>query len=106
MTDTQFPITRDYTERLRLRNQDVAASFSGEYDELPAATKLALYEYAKSRLVPGDYLRAVVSNDLRLACHHADSQNLRTMHLAVRWMYNNAPSTCWGSHEAFAAWTS
>ena len=52
----------------------------------------------------GDFLRAVISNNLRDAVWHADDENLRNLPAFVAYCHNVAPSACWGSPEKYNAW--
>jgi hypothetical protein len=63
-----------------------------------------IQRWIDNRIPPGDFLTAVICNDLRKACGRADDENLRNLPAYVGYFYNEAPSTCWGSPEKFAAW--
>jgi hypothetical protein len=52
----------------------------------------------------GGFLRAVLENNLKEACGRADSSNLANLPAFVSWLYNEAPSDCWGSPAKVAAW--
>ena len=52
----------------------------------------------------GDFLTAVLSNDLKEACGRADEDNLAALPAFVGYLYNEAPIMCWGSHERMKAW--
>ena len=78
--------------------------FTGEYAEIPAYMQEGLKRYVIERLRPGDFITAVIMNDLRNAVGHADDDNLPLLPLYVRWFYNRAPSRCHGSPAAFVAW--
>jgi hypothetical protein len=52
----------------------------------------------------GDFLRAVLSNDLREAVGRADNDNLRTLPAIVGYVYNELPGNCHGSPEIVAEW--
>ena len=53
---------------------------------------------------PGDFLTAVLRNDLREACGRADDMNARALMQHVRFLYNCAPASCWGSREQVRDW--
>jgi hypothetical protein len=80
------------------------ASFEGGYEKIPAHMQAALRRYVLEGIKPGDFLTAVICNDLRNAVGRADSENLPLLSLYVMWFYNIAPGTCWGSHEAMLKW--
>jgi hypothetical protein len=60
--------------------------------------------YIEDHIKPGDFLTAVICNDLRGACERADDENLRNLPAYVAYFYNNSPATCWGSKENMDAW--
>lgn len=51
--------------------------------------------------IAGDFLAAVVSNDLYGACNRADDTNKDLLWNYVNLMYNEFPSDIWGSREKF-----
>lgn len=53
---------------------------------------------------PGDFLRALFSNDLKGAFARADINNTARMRFWVEWLYNHAPVQCQGSEEAVDKW--
>jgi hypothetical protein len=78
--------------------------FTGEYAAIPERMQEGIKRYVIDRLSPGDFLVAVITNNLKNAVGHADDENLPLLPLYVRWLYNRAPSRCHGSPAAFAAW--
>ena len=68
--------------------------------------KEALDRYVKDRIPPGDFLTAVLKNDLTEACGRADVFNRVNLHMIVEYAYNFMPSACWGSPEKVKAWLS
>ena len=63
-----------------------------------------LKRYVEHRIPTGGFLRAVLENDLKEAVARADDENQHVIPIYVCWLYNEAPSTCWGSPEAVKAW--
>ncbi len=63
-----------------------------------------LQRYIKERSPVGDFLTAVICNDLKGAVDRADDTNLANIPAYVGYLYNEAPSGCWGSQEAMARW--
>lgn len=84
----------------------VSEWFTGEYEAIPERMQEGLKRYVIDRLRPGDFITAVIMNDLRNAVGHADDDNLPLLPLYVRWFYNVAPSRCHGSPMAFVEWLS
>jgi hypothetical protein len=52
----------------------------------------------------GDFLRAVLENNLTEAFGRADDGNARTLHAIVAYVYNELPSPSHGSPEKVKAW--
>jgi hypothetical protein len=80
------------------------SDFKGQYAVIPANTQLSLSRYVTEGQSLGHFLTAVVTNDLMGAFGHADFGNLQAMDAIVKWVYNRAPSDCWGSREKVDAW--
>lgn len=79
-------------------------TFDGEYDQIPAHMQSAIMRYIELGIKPGDFLTAVITNDLRNAVGYADATNLPLIPLYVRWFYNEAPSGCHGSTAEMKNW--
>ena len=75
----------------------------GEYG-LPDYMLHGMREWLLRGLEPGDFLSAVLRNDLKLAVMYADDNNLNKLPQYVSWLYNWAPSDCWGSKAKFQSW--
>ncbi len=78
--------------------------FEGQYAQIPAHMQEAIRRYVVQGIQPGDFLTAVITNDLRNAVNRADETNLPLLKVYVQWFYNEAPSACWGSHEMMHEW--
>lgn len=78
--------------------------FNDDYAQIPEHMQSALRRYVLQGLKPGDFLTAVICNDLRNAVGRADSDNLPLLKLYVQWFYNVAPGTCWGSRDIMVRW--
>ena len=77
---------------------------NGEYSEIPDYMWPGIQRYIVDRIEPGDFLTAVITNNLFAAVGSADSTNLPLIPLYVRWFYNVAPSRCWGSPRIMLEW--
>jgi len=53
---------------------------------------------------PGDFLRAVLTNNLFESMARADLDSRAGLHALTMWLYGYAPSGCWGSVEAVKQW--
>jgi hypothetical protein len=63
-----------------------------------------LVRYLSQGVPPGDFLTAVLQNDLREALGRADDTNMHALPAIVAWLYNNAAAGSWGSRERFDDW--
>lgn len=63
-----------------------------------------LQGYTEFHRPVGDFLMAVLSNDLRGACQRADDENIENLPAYVAYLYNEAPGACWGSPEKVKEW--
>lgn len=60
--------------------------------------------YVKERIPPGDFLYAVLTNNLRESFGTADENNRAAMFEIVSYCWNKIPADCWGSRERVQAW--
>lgn len=63
-----------------------------------------LIRYVEDHHHVGGFLAALLSNDLRRAVQIADNANILALPAYVRWLWEYAPGSCWGSREAVRAW--
>jgi len=75
-----------------------------DYSKISPTTMGGLKRYIENRIEGGGFLTAVLSNNLKEAIGRADNWNLETLLIIVCWLYNEAPSDCWGSPEKVSAW--
>lgn len=71
---------------------------------IPARTLEGLRDYELHYYDPGDFLTAVLSNDLFEAFGRADEKNTRAMLRIVIYVWNTLPRQSWGSPEKVKAW--
>lgn len=79
-------------------------SFDGDYAQIPAHMQEAIRRYVVRGIQPGDFLTAVITNNLRLAVFSADDTNLPLLPLYVRWFHNVPPGACQGSAANMTDW--
>lgn len=60
--------------------------------------------YVKQGIPTGDFLKAVLSNDLMEAVGRADHWNQKTLVNICGYIYNELPKDCWGSPARVANW--
>ena len=64
----------------------------------------AIIRYYENHIEPGSFMSAVINNDLKNACSHADNTNRHRLFDYMMWFYNEAPSGTWGYPEATHDW--
>ena len=74
------------------------------YDLLPDHLRAGAEDYIENGREPGHFLLAVLENNLVDAFGRADHASLAAMHNIVIWLFNEAPSSCWGSRAKVDAW--
>jgi hypothetical protein len=71
---------------------------------VPEHMREGITQWIENGIPPGDFLCAILRNDLKDAVGRADDTNLRNIPAFVSFFYNCAPAQCWGSIEQFEAW--
>lgn len=74
------------------------------YDKLPEPLRGAMQRYIEHGIIPGDFLQAVICNDLKESFGRADEGNIARMFDIVSFMYNEVPLHIWGSKERMITW--
>lgn len=64
----------------------------------------AVRRYFENGIQPGDFLSAVLANDLRGAVEYADDVNRDRLADYIMFFYNYCPAGSWGSLENFKGW--
>lgn len=75
-----------------------------QYYGVPQHLRSALVRYVNDHDTVGDFLTAVLENNLRGAMMFADIESRAGLYALVKWLFNEVPSTCWGSEEAVKVW--
>lgn len=81
-----------------------AVGYAHQGAVIPLLVAQALDRWISKGELPGNFLQAVLRNDLRAALGLADAQSKPALHTIVVYLYNEAPSPCWGSAENIAGW--
>lgn len=63
-----------------------------------------IVRFYENGILPGDFLTAVIDNDLKEAAGRADSTNINCLKNYVMWFYNFAPGGTWGFPGATDKW--
>lgn len=75
-----------------------------DYSGLPDALRYGAQQYIEAHHPPGDFLQAVICNNLTEALGRADDGNRARLFEIVQWWHNEAPAACWGSPERMRDW--
>ena len=76
------------------------------YAKIPERLRGGLERYRDSHVRTGHFLEAVISNDLRSAVQHGDSDSIAAIREIVWWLERELPSEAFGSRSDFAHWIS
>lgn len=71
---------------------------------IPEHCREGLLRHFETGGLVGDFLTAVLSNDLMKAASKADDENRISLHRYARFLYNFAPPASYGSPEKVKAW--
>jgi hypothetical protein len=74
------------------------------YSNLPEHMQDGMRRYIEHGILPGSFLTAVLANNLMMAVGHADSINLTRLQNYLRFLYEEAPSSCYGSTKTVREW--
>lgn len=64
----------------------------------------AINRYVNQHIPTGDFLYAVLTNNLKESFAQADDENGRDLKEIVNYCYWEIPSECWGSPEKVRVW--
>jgi hypothetical protein len=84
---------------------EVRLTKSLEASKIPERMYGGIIRYIITSIHPGDFLCAIITNNLKGAFTTADDENQLIVRDYVQWFYNHAPGSCWGSKEAMSNWT-
>ena len=78
---------------------------SGDVGLIPVGIMSGLTNYTIEHRATGDFLKSVLSNDLREAVVRADPGSLRALKAILFWLIEYAPPSSWGSPTKYKNWT-
>jgi len=78
--------------------------YGGKEYYIPERMMGGIQRYINGRIRPGDFLCAIICNDLKNTIGRADSENIENIPAFVDYFYNKAPFNCWGSEEVMEKW--
>ena len=73
-------------------------------ENIPHYMRQSLANYIIHGAPVGDFLAAVLSNDLMRASGKADEGNKAALHHYAIYLFNHTPANCYGSKEAMESW--
>lgn len=71
---------------------------------IPDRMQEGITRYLESGIAPGDFLTAVICNDLADAVGRADAENIGNIPAFVAYFNNEAPANSWGSEALMLEW--
>lgn len=71
--------------------------------QVPNHIRLSIDAYVMYGRPVGNFLQAVLANDLMDAMRRADFFNRRMIYEICAYIHNAAPQACWGSRERYTA---
>ena len=71
---------------------------------IPARMMPGIQRYIHERIKPGQFLTAVICNNLSDAMGQADDENLNSLPAYASFFHNEAPAPCWGSKKKMKEW--
>jgi hypothetical protein len=74
------------------------------YATIKQSTLDSLTRYVEQHIPTGDFLRAVLENDLMEACGRADEENAIALFQICAYVYNELPTPSHGSPEKVKKW--
>ena len=74
------------------------------YDKLPGNLGEGMRRYLERGVAPGDFMMAVLCNDLIRAVYHADDDNIHQFKNIVTWLMAHAHVDSYGDPAKVAKW--
>lgn len=94
-------------ERFAAQLEKVAPDFPDVCPQgIPSPVYQALKNYLVYRRPAGDFVMAVLRNNLHESLSRADSTNLESLPIIVHFIYWSVPGNSWGSDERVKNWLS
>lgn len=75
-----------------------------DYVLLPAHLRGGMQRYLEEGMLPGQFLQAVLKNDLAGTFSRADHESQAALVDIVAWLHMECPGTAWGNEEKMLAW--
>jgi len=75
-----------------------------DYSKLPERLRTGTQLYIEKGVPPGDFLTAVIQNNLVETFVRADNDMAKKIYEIITWFYWEVPSACWGSETKMNKW--
>ena len=75
-----------------------------DYSLIPEHMRSSLRRYVENGTNPGDFLFAVLCNDLIAACLNADYISREKLVSFARWLIRECPIGAWGNRDIVKLW--
>lgn len=86
--------------------REVVLKYDKAYADIPANVYESLEAYLEYGHPPGDFLEAVLCNDLQRAVAHADEESAAALVPLAKLIFNRVPGDAHGSLMKVTAWIS
>ncbi len=83
---------------------DELAARNAAMKAIPPLIRDGLKRYVEDGCPVGDFLQAVIANDLIESLNRADYNSTAAIASIASFVYNELPETCWGSRAVYRAW--
>lgn len=80
------------------------AEICGRTFEIPDCMEEGIKLYLERGIQPGDFLTAIICNDLKTAVMQADHNNILNLPAYVAYFYWEVPAVAWGSKKIMQQW--
>ena len=77
---------------------------AGERLGIPDRMVNAIDRYVTNCVPVGDFLQAVLTNNLKEAALRADDVNVKLLYPYILLIYNHIPGVCWGNEKKYKEW--
>lgn len=71
---------------------------------IPERMMDGINRYVEYGIIPGDFLQAVIRNNLHDAFSFADDENFENLAAFAGYFHNEVPSNAWGSTKRMLQW--
>ena len=76
-----------------------------DYSKIPEHCQKGMKRYIEHGIIPGDFLQAVICNNLVESFARADGTNILCLFDYACFLYNEIPTSAWGSEEKMMKWS-